>query len=441
MKKLLALVLALALVLSTAVVFVSADDNEPDGYLWLKGDGDNDPGINFKVPGNLIKDAPITIKALVKFSEDCEPNEGCVYLNMYSYEQDAYNDWTYLISFLDYAKDSTVEKGKWVEIDTSEQYPTLNPYDGSYKDHAGKKCTPAMLTLGIGFYLATGTIYVGYIAVEQDGEEIWSIDFSNGFDVDDSDDLALVVSGGLFNMTAENKDVDWGSVSAVVEVSEDEPASQEPAPVVTKDVNLAAGKTYTVSGNKPRTDGYADNETGKLTDGLPGGNEASQNYLGFQGVAEEGADQAAVEVVIDLGESKEFKKITADAIYGDWGIAAPAGVKFAVSADGETYGDEIDVATENAEETVGGSDWKLLLYAAEGTFNGRYVKVTYYKANDGQSNHIWTSEIEVIGEEAADPGENSQGGNTPTTGDAGIIALAIVSVIALGGAVIVKKSK
>ncbi len=37
--------------------------------------------------------------------------------------------------------------------------------------------------------------------------------------------------------------------------------------------------------------------------------------------------------------------------------------------------------------------------------------------------------------------ESSQGGNTPTTGDAGLIALAVVSVLALGGAVIVKKSK
>ncbi len=37
--------------------------------------------------------------------------------------------------------------------------------------------------------------------------------------------------------------------------------------------------------------------------------------------------------------------------------------------------------------------------------------------------------------------ETSKGGSTPTTGDAGIIALAVVSVIALGGAVIVKKSK
>ena len=55
---------------------------------------------------------------------------------------------------------------------------------------------------------------------------------------------------------------------------------------------------------------------------------------------------------------------------------------------------------------------------------------------------------EPAGDESEDEGQGGeqggqQGGNDPApqTGDAGIIALAVVSVIALGGAVIVKKSK
>ena len=202
-------------------------DEEPEGYLWLKGVGDDavDPSIHFKVPGSLIKDAPITIKALVKFSEDCQPNNGCVFLNMYSYEQDEIDDFTYLITFVDYAKDTTVEKGKWVEIDTSDPsggpsyYPNLNPHDGTYDSYAGKKVDPAVVTLGIGFYLASGTIYVGYISVEQDGEEIWGIDFSEGFDVDDSDDLNDIAA--IKNMNAETKDVTWGSVTPVIVVDDE----------------------------------------------------------------------------------------------------------------------------------------------------------------------------------------------------------------------------
>ena len=201
-------------------------DEEPEGYLWLKGvgDGDVDPSIHFKVPGSLIEDAPITIKALVKFSEDCEPNGGCVFLNIYSYEQDEIETFDYLVTFLDYAKDTTIEKGKWVEIDTSDPsgasyWPNLNPHDGSYGSYAGKKVDPAVVTLGIGFYLASGTIYVGYISVEQNGEEIWGIDFSEGFDVDDSDDLNDIAA--ISNMNAETKDVTWGCVTPVIVVDED----------------------------------------------------------------------------------------------------------------------------------------------------------------------------------------------------------------------------
>ena len=201
-------------------------DEEPEGYLWLKGvgDGDVDPSIHFKVPGSLIEDAPITIKALVKFSEDCEPNGGCVFLNIYSYEQDEIETFDYLVTFLDYAKDTTIEKGKWVEIDTSDPsgasyWPNLNPHDGSYGSYAGKKVDPAVVTLGIGFYLASGTIYVGYISVEQDGEEIWGIDFSEGFDVDDSDDLNDIAA--ISNMNAETKDVTWGCVTPVIVVDDE----------------------------------------------------------------------------------------------------------------------------------------------------------------------------------------------------------------------------
>ena len=458
MKKLLALVIALAMVLSVATVFVSAEDeSEPEGYLWITRADDTveSPGIHFKVPGSVIADAPITIKALVKFSEDCQPNGGCVFLNMYSYAEDSIDDFTYLVTFVDYAKDTTVEKGKWVEIDSSIDYPTLNPHDGTYGSYANQKVDPAVVTLGIGFYLATGTIYVGYISVEQNGEEIWGIDFADGFDVGDSDDLGDIAA--LTNITPENKDDVWGCVSATVNVDPDEsePAQGDEStapsePVETKEENIAAGKTYTVSGNDLRGDGWDDASGTKLTDGVYA-TDASTDFFGMKGsIPEDPEANAEVDIVIDLGEVTDFSKITADATYGDWGISAPGGVKFAVSEDGTNFTEVADVAADDAAALEGFSgNWSGILFSAEGEFTGRYVKVTYYKANDGQSNHIWISELEVIGEVAAEPDnqgnqgneQGNQGTGTPDNGDAGIIALAVVSAIALGGAVIVKKSK
>ena len=239
--------------------------------------------------------------------------------------------------------------------------------------------------------------------------------------------------------------------TAPVEESKEEPAPQD------EEVNYAAGKSYTVVGNTGRDagDGWNDSDAGKLTDGVYA-KDASTDFLGCRALEE--ANPGEVSIIIDLGEVKSFGKITADATYGDWGISAPTGARFSVSEDGTTYSDEITVLSEDAAILDGfGGNWTGLLYTAEGDFTGRYVKVTYYKPDDGQSNHIWISEIEVIGEAAAAPVEESQGTapveesqaadpveeskGTAHTGDAGMIALAVVSALALGGAVVVKKSK
>ena len=184
----------------------------------MKGTGANNPAITFKVPGDAIEDKPITIKALVKFGEDCEPNGGCVYLNMYSYEEDDIGNWKYLIMFLDYAKDSEVEKGKWVEIDTSKTMPALNPYNGNYDssslggaNHVGGKFAPAVLSFGIGYYLATGTISVAGISLEQDGKTLWSIDFSDELEIDDPETVAA-----YDNIREDNKGVDWDIIGGKV---------------------------------------------------------------------------------------------------------------------------------------------------------------------------------------------------------------------------------
>ena len=194
------------------------DSGDPKGYLWMKGNGVANPAITFKVPGEAIEDAPITIKALVKFGEDCQPNGGCVYLNMYSYEQDEIGNWAYLITFLDYAKDSEVEKGKWVEIDTSKTLPALNPYDGTFDssayggvNHIGGRFAPAVLAFGIGFYLATGTINVAAISLEQNGKTLWSVDFKDEVNINDTDTVA-----SYENIGEANKGVDWDIVGGKI---------------------------------------------------------------------------------------------------------------------------------------------------------------------------------------------------------------------------------
>ncbi|MBO7666566.1 MAG: discoidin domain-containing protein, partial [Clostridia bacterium] len=233
--------------------------------------------------------------------------------------------------------------------------------------------------------------------------------------------------------TFEDEGTVWGveAPNAVIEVSDDEPA--EPLPENLE--NIAAGKTYTVEGSNPRGDGYDDNETGKLTNGEAVESEATQENLGFNAI------DGNVTVVIDLGEVKDFVAMTADTIYGAWGIAAPTGVSFAVSEDGENFSDPV---AGKLTETAGSGDWIIQLYTAQGEFTGRYVKVVYSRDGAG---HLWTSEIQVLAEAAAPVEESSEPAPaesepaTPTTGDAGIIALAVISVIALGGAVVVKKVK
>ena len=116
MKRLVALFIALSTVFCAASGFVSAGIEAPKSYLWLRGTGINDPGINFDVPGELLSDAVITVEALVMFGEDCVSDGGCVYLNCYSYASRQYLDLDHLISFADYAKESDSALGEFGDM-------------------------------------------------------------------------------------------------------------------------------------------------------------------------------------------------------------------------------------------------------------------------------------------------------------------------------------
>jgi hypothetical protein len=434
MKKLLAMLIALALVFTALTVLVSAEgEDEPDSYFWFNLEtlpSNNQADVVFKIPGEIIADGDVTFSAYVYFDENIT-GAGFGYVNMYSYaSEENHRDFTYLIKFQDFAQSTAANRGHWTEITY-----TANPYDASYNGancgSVGGKATPEFIAIGVGFYNATGLVKVARLSASQNGEVIWSLDFADGPKLEEGSPL-LPATAPLLSCTFEDEGTIWGveAPNAVIEVS-DEPA--EPLPENLE--NIAEGKSYTVEGNNPRGDGYDDNETGKLTNGEAIESEATQENLGFQAI------DGTVTVVIDLGEVKDFVAMTADTLYGAWGIAAPTGVSFAVSEDGENFSDPV---AGKLTETAGSGDWVIQLYTAQGEFTGRYVKVIYTREGAG---HLWVSEIEVLAEAAAPVEESSEPAPaesepaTPTTGDAGIIALAVISVIALGGAVVVKKVK
>ena len=193
--------------------------------------------------------------------------------------------------------------------------------------------------------------------------------------------------------------------------------------VEVKGKDLAAGKSYTVYNNNPRNDSWADSEEDKLTDGIYG-KDANNAFAGMRAVVPGDEDsEAEIDVIVDLGRVIKFDRIVTDAFYGAWGVTRPAGVKFSVSSDGVNFSEPIDVPSDDAADfDRSDGDWIGLLFTVEGDFTSRYVKVTYHIANDGQSNHIWTSEIEIYGSgeepaETAVPGDFDGDGNV-TSDDA-----------------------
>ncbi|MBO4860284.1 MAG: hypothetical protein J5530_01930 [Clostridia bacterium] len=450
MKKLLAMLIALALVFTALTVFVSAEDeDEPDSYLWFKlteAPVNQQQDIAFKVPGEILKDADATFTALVWFSEELG-GSGHGYVNFYAYaSEEQHRNFDYLISWADFATTNNTTRGEWKEVSY-----TYNPYNKNYNgaqvEFVNNKATPEFISMGVGFWNSYGEVRVARLSVAQEGEVIWSIDFADGPKLEEGSELLPEVNP-LLNTSFDDEGTIWGVVApnAVIEVSDDEPA--EPLPENLE--NLAEGKSYTVADNNPRNDGYDDNETGKLTDGIVGIVNSATDLLGLKATEEAGG---VLTTVVDLGEVKDFIAIRAYAVhYDSWGIPAPVKVTFAVSEDGETYGDAIEVTADKAEILAGegaGEGWEFPAYLAQGEFTGRYVKVCFCREGAG---HVWVSEVQVLAEAAAPVEESSEPAEestpaeeskpvTPTTGDAGIIALAVISVIALGGAVIVKKSK
>ena len=262
-----------------------------------------------------------------------------------------------------------------------------------------------------------------------------------------------------FELCADVED-DFGEVipeddpDILPDESEEEPeeSSEAPAPITPagKGENIAKGKSYTVDGvEKLRGDSWDDTNGTKLTDGEKLRDQSASSAI-------YGINAKEAEIVIDLGEKTDIAAISSDLFGGTWGITDPvnAVAKFFVSDDGETFTDYATVNGDEAECVLDVQDsWKIRIFEAEKAASARYVKVQFI-IPEGVPAFTWISEIEVFAPAADEPieepseepskeesKEESKPAPTPKTGDNGMIALAVISVITLAGVVVVKKSK
>lgn len=203
-------------------------------------------------------------------------------------------------------------------------------------------------------------------------------------------------------------------------------------------VNLASGKSYTRSETPPRKDKWDDSDTTpKLTDGIKvRDNTGSENIAGFV--------THSLEVVVDLGEVYKVSGFMADALGNEeWSISNPRhyAVEFQYSRDGENftsagiiYGDSLSPVYGSAES------WIVYEFKADYECDARYVKVVYTIPDD-KYGHLWISEIEIYKSDTPEQSqpESSENSGTAPTGDTGIIGIAILSLITLGVAALIKR--
>lgn len=212
-------------------------------------------------------------------------------------------------------------------------------------------------------------------------------------------------------------------------------------------MNVAYGCSYEVLSGTVRNDGSGDPEFTKLTDGV-------WSVTGSDAII--GAfDSPTGSVKIDFGASMDIERVATDLWYGDWGIGEPISVTFFLSEDGSDFTELGTVPNSEAESGTFGTFSKYLYTLnLDEAVSGRYLKVEYTG-----SSHVWTSEIEAYTYTPEDPSESeetseaeptseveptseaaeSSNSSSAETGDTGMVALAIVSLIALAGVIVIKR--
>ena len=417
MKKILSIALALAIVL-TAAVTVFADfyklGSEPSSYLWLKADENAVPRIDFKIPASAFKEGELKVTAKVCFEDDITPTgadgSGLAFINAYSYSDETkYGEFDYLIGFSDFAasnltvagdgdeEPTLIERGTWYEF-TYKFDPAEASYGGFKGEVVDGKAVPAMVTVGIGFWQALGTMKIASVSATQESEVLWTIDFSGGFDIENEKDMAKVVYN--VGMTAANKEKNWGVV--------------RPVEVIENGVNFAEGCKCTIVGGNTTGD---PTEAGggvykaSLTDGVAVEDKAYTSvWFGFLANSGGAADNAVIETldgvttkigcaVIDLGSQKTFNKVRTH----NWAAG--------VSGIGIFTEIIVHVSNDNKNWTEAGSlviDEENEVYWAESDDSFPTQKARYVMIEFRYINGVWgfTNEIQIINEERTPSGSD-----------------------------------
>ncbi|MDD4124294.1 MAG: hypothetical protein PHW77_01005 [Eubacteriales bacterium] len=452
MKRTLSIALALVLVLSLCGLFVTADETETEGpssYLWLKADSTYTPYVNFQIDSSIFSNKTYNVRANVYFGDDCTGGgtvtENSIYVNYYSYaDSTKYNDLDYLINYADFAKysDETATIGGWAEYSIQ-----FNPFEATYASGRasteiaiteGYTDTVGLITVGMGFWNATGTVKVASILISEaeGGKVVWSKGFATGLDADDEEIINCALD-------EQYMDTNWGVV----------------VPPAGSEGNLAVDATATY------LPGY-DTYTASLNDGVALPDKAyTGDWYGFYHNGESAGNNTTVEtiegveyfvgtVVFDFGSAKTWDTVRANVWDGAGvsGIAGPALILVSYSSDGSDWTEAGDLLLGTPGE----------VYWAEKEFDvitAQYCRLQFCWASGGV--FLFLNEIEIIeagtiiipddsSEEdsqaasetesvATSAAEETSEPTAPPTGDTGFAALAIISVIVLAGAVILKR--
>ncbi len=219
-----------------------------------------------------------------------------------------------------------------------------------------------------------------------------------------------------------------GSVWEPTENSEETSEPEEYNPWV----DAALECSYEVVSGTVRNDGYGDPDFTKMTDGF--WSDTGSNGIGA-------LDSPTGSIAVDLGKEVSISKVAADLWYGAWGISEPESIAYYYSTNGTDYTLLGTVEKANAEALSAGEfSGYLFTLTLDEPVAMKYLRVDY----TGTS-HVWASEIgafeyvpEPVEESSVETTESSET-DTPETGDAGIIALAIISVLALAGTAVIKR--
>ncbi len=233
-----------------------------------------------------------------------------------------------------------------------------------------------------------------------------------------------------------------------VEESSEEPSeqpSEQPseAPVATESKNIALDATVLNSPEYVITEGqWPADYSGKVNDGVIGeygkyGNQWAAFY--HNNSDKDNFDGVVGEIVLDFGAKKDFTSFRTN-IWGGQpkgdGIASMEKVEIFVSDDNQNW-TSVGAVTEGLE--VEGA-WVEVEKAA----SGRYVKYAYTKSTaEGKGgSFLFISECEAYSTVSSSTETPSEKPVDPApTSDSGIAALAVISILAVAGAVIVKKSR